>query len=187
MIHIYTRSDIDLSTDSNKLVQSFIDLCSRHENKFYKFVHEVHIHDKDLLFTRLMKWIELILSFLRNGFSSKVDMNALVFQTPGINTSLALKEIDSLIQWNKDRKIWNERRLRAKMASAGESTMPQGGFSVGDFGLDEDEVLYLQADFSEEEDSDDEGPVKSTSRTDDVVEMEIRRRATAKNSGAVER
>ena len=126
-----------------------------------------------------MKWIEIILSFLRNGFSSKVDMNALVFQTPGINTSLALKEIDSLIQWNKDRKIWNERRLRAKMASAGESTIPGGGFSVGDFGLDEDEVLHLQADFSEEEDSDSDGPIKSTNGRDDV-EMERRRRA--KNS-----
>lgn len=128
-----------------------------------------------------MKWIELILSFLRNGFSSKVDMNALVFQTSGINISLALNEIDSLIQWNKDRKIWNERRLRAKMASAGESTIPQGGFSVGDFGLDEDEVLHLQADFSEGEDSDSEGPLKPTSGKDDVVEMERRRR---KNSGA---
>jgi hypothetical protein len=128
-----------------------------------------------------MKWIELILSFLRDGFSSKVDMNALVFQTSGINISLALNEIDSLIEWNKDRKIWNERRLRAKMASAGESTIPQGGFSVGDFGLDEDEVLLLQADFSEGEDSDSEGPLKPTNGKDDVVEMERRRR---KSSGA---
>src|SRR5271169_2866233 len=37
-VHLLT---IDLSTDSNKLVQSFIDLCTRHEEKFYKFVHEV--------------------------------------------------------------------------------------------------------------------------------------------------
>ena len=130
-----------------------------------------------------MKWIESILSFLREGFSSKVDMNVLVFQTPGVNTSIALKEIDSLIQWNKDRKIWNERRLRAKMASAGESTIPQGGFSVGDFGLDEDEVLHLQADFSEGEDSDSDGPLKSTSGRDDVVEMERRRRVKEKNTG----
>src|SRR2546429_3458826 len=48
-----------------------IDLCTRHEEKFYKFVHEVHIHDKDLLFTHLMKWIEVILSFLRDGRSEE--------------------------------------------------------------------------------------------------------------------
>jgi hypothetical protein len=125
-----------------------------------------------------MKWIEVILSFLRDGFSSKVDMNALVFETPGVDTSVALKEIDALIQWNRDRKIWNERRLRAKMASAGESSVPQGGFTVGDFGLDEDEVLHLQADFSEgEEDSDGEETHKAVAAMDDVVETERRRRA----------
>lgn len=176
-------SDVDLSTDSNKLVQSFIDLCSRHEDKFYKFVHEVHIHDKDLLFTHLMKWIEVILSFLRNGFSSKVDMNALVFETPGVDTTVALQEIDALIQWNKDRKAWNERRIRAKMASAGDDTMPQGGFSVGDFGLDEDEVLHLQADMSEsEEEWDAEDDHKSEISRDDIVEKERKRRAKGRTS-----
>jgi hypothetical protein len=169
---------LDLNTDSNTLVQSFIDLCTRHEDKFYKFVHEVHVHDKDLLFIHLMRWIEIILSFLRNGFTSKVDMNVLVYETPGINTDTALKEIDALIQWNKDRKAWNERRIRAKMASAGESTVPQAGFSVGDFGLDEDEVLHLQADLdSEDEDSDAE------QRRLDVVEEERRKRKKEK-SGA---
>lgn len=128
-----------------------------------------------------MKWIEVILSFLRDGFSSKVDMNALVYETPGIDTSLALKEIDALIQWNKDRKAWNERRLRAKMASAGENTVPQGGFSISDFGLDEDEVLQLHADFSEgEEDSDSEEVPKSAMSKDDFVEKERNRRAKEK-------
>ena len=176
---------LDLSTDSNKLVQSFIDLCTRHEDKFYKFVHEVHVHDKDLLFTHLMKWIEVILLFLRDGFSSKVDMNALVFETPGIDTAVALKEIESLIQWNKDRKAWNERRLRAKMARAGDSTVPQGGFSAGDFGLDEDEILYLQADFSEDEDEDEDGSdLEIGTKRDNPVEKERKRRAKERsNSG----
>jgi hypothetical protein len=179
--------NLDLSTDSNKLVQSFIDLCSRHEDKFYKFVHEVHIHDKDLLFTHLMKWIEVILSFLRDGFSSKVDMNVLVFETPGINTELALQEIDALIQWNKDRKAWNERRIRAKMASAGNDTMPQGGFTVGDFGLDEDEVMLLQADMSEsEEDSDGDEAHKSELPKDDLVEKERKRRAKGRTNATDE-
>ena len=173
-----SSQSLDLSTDSNKLVQSFIDLCTRHEDKFYKFVHEVHIHDKDLLFTHLMKWIEVILAFLRDGFSSKVDMNTLVFSTPGVDVPVALHEIDALIQWNKDRKAWNERRIRAKMASAGESTVPQGGFSVVDFGLDEDEVLHLQAESEDEEDSDsDSGHRKGSGAKDDLVEQERKRRA----------
>jgi Domain of unknown function in PX-proteins (DUF3818) len=154
-------------------VQSFVDLCSRHEDKFYKFVHEVHIHDKDLLFTHLMNWVDIILSFLRNGLTSHMDMNALVFHTPGINVPLVLAEIASLVEWNKDRKVWNERRLRAKFARAGEPTIPQGGFSPGDFGLDEDEILQLQADCdyespdSEMDDHDD---------PDDFIALERKRR-----------
>jgi hypothetical protein len=163
-------------------VQSFIDLCTRHEDKFYKFVHEVHIHDKDLLFTHLMKWIERILSFLRDGFKSKVDMTALVFETPGVDTSVALREINTLVQWNKDRKVWNERRLRAKMASADESTFPQGGFSARDFGLDEDEVLHLQADFSDDEhDSDADEGRRSTGSENNIVENERRRRVKTRS------
>ena len=128
-----------------------------------------------------MKWIEVILSFLRNGFSSKIDMNALVFSTPNVDITVALHEIDTIIQWNKDRKTWNERRLRAKMASAGESTVPHGGFSVGDFGLDEDEVLHLQAESEDEVDSDEEtGHDKSGGPNNDLVEQERRRRAKKK-------
>jgi len=186
-LHGQTNTNsVDLSTDSNKLVQSFIDLCTRHEEKFYKFVHEVHIHDKDLLFTHLMKWIEVILSFLRDGFSSKIDMNVLVFETAGVDTEKALTEIDSLIQWNKDRKAWNERRLRAKMASAGDSTVPQGGFSAGDFGLDEDEILYLQADVSEDEEDDSDYELfhdMEVGKNHNVVEIERRRRATERKLG----
>jgi hypothetical protein len=135
-----------------------------------------------------MKWIEVILSFLRNGFSSKVDMNRLVFETPGVDTTVAQSEIDALIQWNKDRKAWNERRIRAKMASAEDSTVPQGGFSVADFGLDEDEVLHLQADISEDEeyDSEDEDSGKSTSSRNDLVEMERRRRVKSRRKNSVD-
>ena len=123
-----------------------------------------------------MKWIEVILSFLRDGFSSKVDMNALVFETPGIDAELALKEVDALIEWNKERKAWNERRIRAKMASAGDSTIPRG-FSIGDFGLDEDEVLQLQAEFNGEEDDSDAEDGQRRISTDDIVGEERKRRA----------
>ena len=129
-----------------------------------------------------MRWIEIILAFLRDGFTSTVDMTTLVYETPGINTDVAQKEIDALIQWNRDRKAWNERRIRAKMASAGESTVPQAGFTVGDFGLDEDEVLHLHADMTdgEEEDSDGEGGGRRFGGRDEVVEQERRKRIKEK-------
>lgn len=64
------------------------------------------------------------------------------------------------------------------MGSAGESTVPQAGFSVGDFGLDEDEVLHLQAESDDEEDEDeDSGHHKNSGVNDNFVEQERRRRA----------
>ncbi len=47
----------DISADPNQTVQAFIDLCARHEDNFYKFVHEVHLND-DGLFEKLMGWLE---------------------------------------------------------------------------------------------------------------------------------
>jgi len=129
-----------------------------------------------------MRWIEIILAFLRDGFTSQVDMTTLVYETPGVNTDVVMNEIDALIQWNRDRKAWNEWRIRAKMASAGESTVPQAGFTVGDFGLDEDEVLHLHADMTdgEEEDSDGEGGGRRFGGSDDLVEQERRQRIKEK-------
>jgi hypothetical protein len=116
-----------------------------------------------------MKWIEIILSFLRNGLTSqKIDMNRLIFNTPGVDIPLALQELDTLIQWNKNRKEWNARRIQAKLAGAGESTVPRGDFSVGDFGLDEDEVYELAAESDDDEEEHHDGG--------DIIELERKRR-----------
>jgi hypothetical protein len=135
----------DISADPNQTVQAFIDLCARHENNFYKFVHEVHIHDNGL-FDKLMGWLEGILEFLRHGPGSggKLDMNAL-FQG-GMDSNLidkrkAIREINSLIRWQTARKKWHSDKTRQKMASAGDE--PDGmmggmaGFKSSDFGLNE--------------------------------------------------
>jgi len=103
-----------------------------------------------------------------------MDMNTLVFHTPGIDVPVVLREIRSLVDWNRDRKAWNQLRLRAKLARAGEPTVPQGGFSPGDFGLDEDEILQLQADSDyESPDSD----LDEHDDADDLIALERKRRA----------
>merc|ERR1711881_544451 len=67
------------SADPNQTVQAFIDLCARHENDFYKFVHEMHKHDNGL-FDALMGHIEDILDFLRKGPQGGAPASA---QMPG--------------------------------------------------------------------------------------------------------
>lgn len=134
----------DVSADPNQTVQSFIDLCARHEHNFFKFIHEVHIHDNGL-FSALMSWLEGILEFLRQGPKNggKLDMNAL-FQGAAdlgqIDKSKAIAEINALIKWQEARKKWHQDKTRQKMAAEGTPSDPAPGaraFRSSDFGLNE--------------------------------------------------
>jgi Domain of unknown function in PX-proteins (DUF3818) len=132
----------DIASDPNQTVQAFIDLCARHEHNFYKFVHEVHIHDNGL-FDQLMGWLEGILEFLRQGpKGGKLDMNALfqgAVDMSQIDKEKSIIEIDSLIKWHYDRKKWHEDKTRQKMAAegtGGSSSGPVTGITSSDFGLD---------------------------------------------------
>lgn len=132
----------EVSADPNQTVQAFIDLCARHEDNFYKFVHEVHKHDNGL-FDQLMGWLEGILDFLRHGPGSggKLDMNALfrgAIDSNLIDKEKAISEINSLIKWQMARKKWHSDKTRQKMASGDEPDPLIGGiagFKSSDFGL----------------------------------------------------
>jgi hypothetical protein len=133
----------EVSADPNQTVQAFIDLCARHEDNFYKFVHEVHKHDNGL-FDQLMGWLEGILDFLRHGPGSggKLDMNALFqggMDSNMIDKNKAIREINSLIKWQMARKKWHSDKTRQKMASGGDDPDPVmggiAGFKSSDFGL----------------------------------------------------
>ncbi|EGX49704.1 hypothetical protein AOL_s00078g193 [Orbilia oligospora ATCC 24927] len=144
----------DLASDPNKTVQAFIDLCARHEDNFFKFIHEVHLHDNGL-FSSLMGWIEDILAFLRNGPKrGALDMNKLfedAVEQKVIDSAKAKAEIDSLIKWQFDRKRWHEGKTRQKMASGRDnwSETKPGGFSVSDFGLEPEDLADLAIDDAE--------------------------------------
>ena len=159
----------DVSADPNQTVQAFIDLCARHEGSFYKFVHEVHIHDNGL-FDQLMAWIEGILTFLRNGQAGggKLDMNALfagAVEMKIVDKREAIREINSLIKWQERRKKWHQDKTRQKMATAGgegdQNGIPGSGaaglvggtFKASDFGLN---ALDLQ-ELDDGEDGDGNG------------------------------
>lgn len=135
----------DVSADPNQTVQSFIDLCARHEHNFYKFVHEVHIHDNGL-FTQLMGWLEGILEFLRHGpKGGKLDMNALIqgaLDMRQVDKENSITEIDALVGWQEERKKWHQDKTRQKMAAEGagvgtEMSPGSATFRSSDFGLNE--------------------------------------------------
>lgn len=169
----------DISVDPNQTVQAFIDLCQRHEHNFYKFVHEVHLHDNGL-FEQLMGWIESILEFLRQGpKGGKLDINALFSGAVLINQidkDKAIAEIDELISWQEARKKWHQDKTRQKMAAegaAGAEAIPAGiTFKSSDFGVDE---MDLQ-DMNYETPSESEDEVEAEDDLDPIT-AERKRRA----------
>ncbi|KAL8870218.1 MAG: hypothetical protein Q9174_003686 [Haloplaca sp. 1 TL-2023] len=162
----------DVSADPNQTVQSFIDLCARHQDAFYKFVHEVHVHDNGL-FSQLMGWLEGILEFLRHGpKGGKLDMNALfqgAIEMHQVDKTAAIQEIDHLIKWQEDRKKWHQDKTRQKMAAEHSSSSSGGGgaplssttpppgsatFKSSDFGIDAGDLADLDGGDSESGDED---------------------------------
>ncbi|KAK1777412.1 succinate flavoprotein subunit [Copromyces sp. CBS 386.78] len=171
--------DQDASADPNQTVQAFIDLCQRHEQHFYKFVHEVHTHDNGL-FTQLMGWIEGILEFLRHGpKNGTLDINALfegAVQNGAIDQDKAIDEINKLIAWQEARKKWHHDKTRQKMAAEGGNmgvdAVP-GGFSASDFGLDQMDL----EDMNYEDDLSDSEAEQEVQEEMDPIDAERRRRA----------
>ena len=155
----------DISADPNQTVQAFIDLCARHEDDFYKFVHEVHIHDNGL-FTQLMEWLEDILEFLRKGpAGGKLDMNALfqgAIEANQIDKAKAIDEINALITWQQARKRWHQDKTRQKMAADntngnGQELAPgANAFRSSDFGLDAADLQEYGYETSSEEEDEEE-------------------------------
>jgi hypothetical protein len=145
-------------------VQAFIDLCQRHEHNFYKFVHEVHLHD-DGLFEKLMGWIEGILEFLRQGpKGATLDINALFIGATSVNQvdpEMVKAEVNQLILWQESRKKWHWEKTRQKMAAEGHGvqieTAPGGiSFSSTDFGIDQVDLEDIEYDDDDQDDEDDE-------------------------------
>lgn len=158
-------------------MQAFIDLCARHEHNFYKFVHEVHLHDNGL-FEKLMGWIEGILEFLRRGpKAGSLDINALFLGATSVNRldkDIAIKEIDSLIAWQEARKKWHQDKTRQKMAADGLGDSAPGAmaFKSSDFGLDQMDMQEM----SYEDESEDEAEMEEDDDLDPIA-AERKRRA----------
>lgn len=149
----------DASADPNQTVQSFIDLCQRHEHNFYKFVHEVHTHDNGL-FDQLMGWIEGILEFLRKGpVNGTLDINALLagaVSTGLVDKEVVMDEANRLIAWQEARKKWHQDKTRQKMAADGVGSMDHhmpgvGAFKSSDFGLDQTDLDDMAYDYDSDE------------------------------------
>ncbi|KAI0771644.1 hypothetical protein BD413DRAFT_625140 [Trametes elegans] len=99
-------------TDPARTVQIFIDLIQRHEQSFYSFVHNVHSKGEGL-FTRLMRWIELFLTLMRDGVGERISLDYLLPHT-GPERENILREVDNVALYHYKLKVAYEAKLRRR-------------------------------------------------------------------------
>ncbi|KAI8067136.1 hypothetical protein BC940DRAFT_274346 [Gongronella butleri] len=153
----------------------FVDLVKRHEQPFYRFVHDVHAQDKSHVFADLLNYIDRVASFIASGqvdpsdASSalalpEIDMATLVdavLADPKQQQQL-LEEIDATYAFYQERKTVHATRRHAKLASAAGSAdydilqVLPGGATPGMAAL-MDDMADLELMMDSESDTDDEG------------------------------
>lgn len=154
--------------DPQRTVQTFIDLVQRHEQAFYTFVHNVHSKGQGL-FDSLMSWIELFLSYARDGLPHPVDLE-FILPHAGPERAAIMREVDAVAQYHYRLKLAHEEKIRkrfdkslggANAAGAG----PDGqddeeaalmGSVMASLNLDESTMEGAMEDEESDEDDDDE-------------------------------
>jgi len=129
LISIIDNLDVE---DVTNTVQPFIDLVQRHEQNFYKFVHNVHGQDKSKLFDQLVGYVDYILSIMSTGLPTPIDIQKITHDA-GIlpeEYPALIKEIDELCKYHFECKQTHLDRKRQKyMLSSSEQNEQDDIFS----------------------------------------------------------
>ena len=113
-----TRTDCAVvsAEDPQRTVQTFIDLVQRHEQSFYTFVHNVHSKGQGL-FDSLMAWIELFLSYARDGLPHPIDLE-FILPHGGPAREGIMAEVDAVAQYHYKLKLAHEEKVRRRFDKA---------------------------------------------------------------------
>lgn len=114
LIKTVSKSEIDsLTSDANSQVQLFVDLCNRHVDSLFRFIHNVYQHDGGL-FDQLMGWISDIILFLKEGQQNgaPLDLETMLANYPG-DKQRVISEVDQIVDWTQRRKDWYDLRAAA--------------------------------------------------------------------------
>ncbi|KAG9019527.1 hypothetical protein FRB90_000836 [Tulasnella sp. 427] len=161
-----------------RTVQTFIDLVQRHEQAFYLFVHKVHSKGEGL-FDSLTHWVELFLTFMREGLGQDISLEYLLPHSESERAAI-FQEVDAVALYHYKLKVAHEEKVRRRFdgrvkndADAAEEEAAQDLVDgvIGDLSLGElmqgdiDELSDSSDEYttSEEESSDDDSSTPSTS------------------------
>lgn len=158
--------------DPQRTVQTFIDLVQRHEQAFYSFVHNVHSKGQGL-FDSLMAWIELFLSYAREGIAQPLDLE-FILPHGGETRAKIMAEVDAVAQYHYKLKVAHEEKVRRRFdkgvpASNDEAELlgsVMASLSIGETTMgDAEEIAEEESDDDDDEgqyySEDDEEPIRS--------------------------
>lgn len=98
-----------------RTVQTFIDLVGRHEQAFYLFVHKVHSKGEGL-FNSLTQWVELFLTFMREGLGEPISLDYLLPHSDAERAAI-LKEVDAVALYHYKLKVAHEEKVKRRFDS----------------------------------------------------------------------
>lgn len=112
--------------EPSRTVELFINLVSRHEQAFYHFIHKVQSKGEGL-FDSLMRWVELFLTFMREGVAQDGERISLEFLLPHTGNERVgiLEEIDAVALYHYRLKVAYEAKIRKRF-------MQEGGTPTGE-------------------------------------------------------
>ena len=162
-------------TDPARTVQTFIDLVQRHEQSFYTFVHNVHSKGQGL-FDSLMSWIELFLSYARDGLPQPVDLE-FILPHGGPERQAIMTEVDAIAQYHYKLKVAHEEKVRQRFDQATGAEQSEEAALLGSvlasLSLSETAVGEAGelADESSDEESEDDGDAERKTLDDAASEQ----------------
>ncbi|KAI8084991.1 uncharacterized protein BX664DRAFT_300647 [Halteromyces radiatus] len=153
----------------NNTAQPFVELVQRHEQKFYRFVHDVHANDTTHLFDDLLRYVDQVSSFAIHGLGQqeeKLDMASLVEASPLVTAdqyTTLQQEIDQVHQYYQQRKELHLARQKAKLIQTMEGGYDRTTQDILEFlpssGSGLAPLIQDMVELDMEEDSDDEDSV----------------------------
>lgn len=115
-VYLITTDGLVSQEDPHLTVQAFIELIQRHEQSFYNFVHKVHSKGEGL-FDSLMRWIELFLTFVREGLGDPISLEFLLPHTGQERVDI-LAEVDEIARYHYKLKVLYEDKIRRRFGRA---------------------------------------------------------------------
>lgn len=120
IIKIEKLSNEIYTTDTSKIVDEITQVINNHQDEFYRFLHDVYINDSDMIFQKMIIWINNLLKFLRNSknlnnnLNLRLDLNELIAKN-AVDEQAVVNEIDSIIERIKiQRKNYLEKLNKSK-------------------------------------------------------------------------